>query len=283
MGARRGDDARPDAPLAFLGNPLPPWVRRRVVTIDPGDVRPYVESEWSDALVIVEAGEVALECTRGGRTTFRAGDVLWLVDVPVVRMCNDGAEPVVIVAVSRRPARRSVMTNNEHRTPTPTTELDQRFSSPNVAPTPWGTASDALDAAEIFWISTVRPDGRPHVTPLMAVLIDDVLYFCTGPTEQKARNLETNTNVALTTGASSMTEGLDLVIEGAAVRVTDQATLAAAANRYHTKYGWTFEAREGALHSDDGGEAYLFRIDARAGFAFGKGQDQFSQTRYRFS
>ena len=253
-----------------------------MVTISPGDIRPYVEAEWRDALVIVEAGEVALECTRGGRTTFRAGDVLWLVDVPVVRMCNDGVEPVVIVAVSRRSSRRSTMTGNHTRRTAPTSELDQRFSSPGVPATPWDAARDALSAAEIFWISTVRPDGRPHVTPLMTVLIDDELYFCTGPTEQKARNLEANTSVALTTGASSMAEGLDLVVEGDAVRVTDVPTLSAAAERYRSKYGWTFEGRDGALHSDDGGEAYLFRVDARRGFAFGKGEEHFSQTRFRF-
>ena len=165
--------------------------------------------------------------------------------------------------------------------PTPTTELDQRFSSPGVPPTSWAAARDVLDAAEIFWISTVRPDGRPHVTPLMAVMLDDELYFCTGPTEQKARNLETNPHVAMTTGASSMSDGLDLVVEGDAVRVTDVPVLSAAAERYRSKYGWTFEARDGSLHSDDGGEAYLFRVDARKGFAFGKGEERFSQTRDR--
>jgi uncharacterized pyridoxamine 5'-phosphate oxidase family protein len=241
-------------------------------------VRPYDEVEWRDSLVIVEAGEVALECTRGGRTTFRAGDVLWLVDIPVVRMCNDGVQPAVIVAVSRRrPTRRSTMTAR-----IPTAELDQRFSSPGVPPTSWATARDVLDAAEIFWISTVRPDGAPHVTPLMAVLLDDALYFCTGPTEQKARNLEANPKVALTTGTSSMSEGLDIVVEGDAVRVTDVPVLSAAAARYHSKYGWTFAARDGSLHSDDGGEAYLFRVDASKGFSFGKGEENFSQTRYRF-
>lgn len=99
--AQHGDDARP-GPLGFLGNPLPAWVRRRRVTIAPGDTRLYDDAEWRDSLVIVEAGEVALECSRGGRTTFREGDVLWLVDIPIVRMCNDGVDPVVIVAVSRR-------------------------------------------------------------------------------------------------------------------------------------------------------------------------------------
>ena len=101
------DDERPDeAPLSFLGNPLPRWVNRASVTIGPGEVRPYDESEWRDALVIVEHGEVVLECTRGGFTTFRAGDVMWLSDIPLRRMHNYGVEPTVIVAVSRTGHRR---------------------------------------------------------------------------------------------------------------------------------------------------------------------------------
>ena len=206
------DDARPERPLAFLGDPLPRWVDRRAVIIGPGVVRRYEEAEWRDALVVVEQGEVVLECTRGWRTTFRAGDVLWLVDVPVRRIYNDGDDAAVLVAISRRRSRRRE--KSEMTTSAPITELDQRFSSEGVAATTWDMARGVLGAAEIFWISTVRPDGRPHVTPLMTVLVGDSLYFCTGPTERKARNLESNTHVALTTGASSMQQGLDLVIEG---------------------------------------------------------------------
>ena len=107
------DDARPESPIAFLGSPLPRWVNRTAVTIEPGGTRPYAEAEWLDALVIVEQGEVVLECTRSGFTTFRAGDVLWLVDVPIRRMHNHGNEPAVIVAISRNGRRgRSAGTNS---------------------------------------------------------------------------------------------------------------------------------------------------------------------------
>ena len=75
----------------------------------------------------------------------------------------------------------------------------------------------------MFWVTTVRPDGRPHVTPLIAVWLDGALYFCTGPTERKAKNLLRNQNCILTTGCNKRNEGLDIVIEGQAVRVTDGA------------------------------------------------------------
>jgi pyridoxamine 5'-phosphate oxidase-like protein len=51
---------------------------------------------------------------------------------------------------------------------TPSTELDTRFSDPGARPTSWQETLEAIKQAEIFWISTVRSDGRPHVTPLVA-------------------------------------------------------------------------------------------------------------------
>jgi hypothetical protein len=102
----------------------------------------------------------------------------------------------------------------------PTPEQDARFGDPESAPTPWADALRVLESAELFWISTVRRDGRPHVTPLPAVWHEDRLHFCTGAEEQKAVNLAGNPWVALTTGANRWKDGLDLVVEGEAVQVT---------------------------------------------------------------
>src|SRR3954469_9984056 len=100
----------------------------------------------------------------------------------------------------------------------PTAEIDTRFSDPDAGPTPWSEALGALERAELYWISTVRSDGRPHVTPLIGVVEDGTVHFCTGLREQKARNLEHNAQVALTTGENSWARGLDVVVEGSAVR-----------------------------------------------------------------
>src|SRR4051794_8730878 len=105
-------------------------------------------------------------------------------------------------------------------TATPTAELDKRFSDPEADPTPWAKTIEALEQAELYWLTTVRSDGRPHVTPLIAVVEDGVAFFCTGETEQKARNLESNAHVALTTGHNNWDSGLDVVVEGTAVRIT---------------------------------------------------------------
>jgi nitroimidazol reductase NimA-like FMN-containing flavoprotein (pyridoxamine 5'-phosphate oxidase superfamily) len=89
----------------------------------------------------------------------------------------------------------------------PVTELDPRYGDPDAGPIPWDEVRAVLTAAELFWISTVRPDGRPHVTPLLAVWRDGGLHFCTGAGERKARNIASNPEVVLTTGTNTRRGG----------------------------------------------------------------------------
>ena len=163
----------------------------------------------------------------------------------------------------------------------PTTDLHTGFSAPDARPTPWADVVDVLESAELFWISTVRVDGRPHVTPLPAVWRDGALYFCTGPDEQKAHNLRANEQCALTTGDNRWKAGHDVVVEGRAVRVTDDATLRTLAATWETKYDgdWKYDARDGAFHHDVG-VAHVFEVRPRKVLSFAKGD--FAQTRFRF-
>jgi hypothetical protein len=166
----------------------------------------------------------------------------------------------------------------------PATELDRRFSSSDATPTAWAEASGRLEQAELYWLSTVRPDGRPHVTPLIAVWLDDALYFCTGQGERKAKNLAHNSYSAITTGCNVLNaEGLDLVVEGEAVRVRDTAKLRHIADAYEVKYGgdWRFTVRDEAFLGAEGNVALVFEVAPTTAFGFGKGTS-FSQTRWRF-
>src|SRR5256885_15707149 len=131
----------------------------------------------------------------------------------------------------------------------PPAELDARYSTEGASPAEWAEARRGLEEAEVFWISTVRPDGRPHVTPLIAVWLDPALYFCTGPSERKARNLAQNPHCILTTGRNSLDKGLDIVVEGDAVQMTDDDKLRRIADAYVSKYGedWRFGVADGAF------------------------------------
>ena len=163
----------------------------------------------------------------------------------------------------------------------PITDLDARYGEPGVTPVPWSQASDALAAAELYWITTVRPEGRPHVTPLIAVWHDGGLHFTTGAEERKARNLAGNPAVTLTTGSNALHGGTDLVVEGDAARLTDDAALQAVADAFLAKYGeeWHFTVVDGQF-AHEAGRALVYRVAPATVFAFGK--DPYSQTRYRF-
>jgi nitroimidazol reductase NimA-like FMN-containing flavoprotein (pyridoxamine 5'-phosphate oxidase superfamily) len=192
---------------------------------------------------------------------------------------------------------------------TPVTELDGRFSSPGATALPWIEAEHLLFDAGVYWLSTVRPDGRPHIAPLLAVWLDGALYFCTGSDEQKARNLARNPQVAVITGSNGLTDETDIVLEGDAVSVTDDATLRRLADSYAEKYGdsWRLPGRKVADAAGNTRRVAVSRMDVasvedvesvgvlafevipRKALGFGrvdsKGpppQGGFSQTRWRF-
>ncbi|WTW99895.1 pyridoxamine 5'-phosphate oxidase family protein [Streptomycetaceae bacterium NBC_01309] len=176
----------------------------------------------------------------------------------------------------------------------PTTELDARYSSAlnprpgaaDVTATEWTEARRLLDAAEIFWTVTVRPDGRLHVTPVLAAWHDGAAYFTTGPGEQKAKNLAHNRHCALITGGNSLTEGLDIVIEGTAERIEDPAVLEEVVTAYETKYGAHITAPEGTFHGMGDamrkGDDLVFRVAPGTAYGFGRDDGIFTHTRWTF-
>jgi nitroimidazol reductase NimA-like FMN-containing flavoprotein (pyridoxamine 5'-phosphate oxidase superfamily) len=164
----------------------------------------------------------------------------------------------------------------------PVTELDQRFSEPGADATGWPETEAVLESAEMAWISTVRSDGRPHVTPLVSVWLDGVAYFTTGPEEQKAVNLDENPHVVLTTGNDTWQKGLDVMVEGEARRVTEQSRLERLAQAWAEKWDgrWQFEPRDGVFHYGAERPSLVFEVVPRKILAFGRGG--FSHTRHVF-
>jgi general stress protein 26 len=162
----------------------------------------------------------------------------------------------------------------------PIAALDSRFSDPEAGPTAWSDVARLLEQAELYWLTTVRADGRPHVTPLIGVVDDGAVHFCTGLREQKARNLEHSKHVALTTGNNSWARGLDAVVEGTAVRVVDREALRRLADAYEAKYGsaWHFDVGDGVFETGED-PAAVFRIEPTKVLAFAK--EPHAQTTYR--
>ena len=160
----------------------------------------------------------------------------------------------------------------------PRTTLDVRYSDGDAQATPWPDAVRHLEQAGLFWVSSVRADGRPHVTPVVAVWTDEALYFTSGPREQKSRNLAANRHCVVTTGCNTWNEGLDVVLLGDAVVVRDLPLLRQVADAFLAKYGsdWAFEVAEDGTF----GGRLVYQLVPVQGLGFGKGP--FSHTRWDF-
>jgi nitroimidazol reductase NimA-like FMN-containing flavoprotein (pyridoxamine 5'-phosphate oxidase superfamily) len=171
----------------------------------------------------------------------------------------------------------------------PVTTIDMRYSDATAVATGWEETRRVLEAAQLCWLSTVRADGRPHVTPVVTVWYEGAIHFCTADTEQKAINVLGNSHVILTTGCNRWDQGLDVVVEGDAIRITDQDQLERLATVWATRWDgrWHYLVRDGYFYHYDEDEKtvlpdsiLVFSVPPAKVFAFAKGS--FGHTRYQF-
>ena len=167
----------------------------------------------------------------------------------------------------------------------PIAKVDLRYSVPDAVATGWDETRRVLETAEVSWLSTVRADGRPHVTPVVAIWLDEAIHFRANPIQQKTLNLRGNPHVVLTTGCNHWEEGLDVVVEGAAVQLTDEAVLERLAQVWATKWDkrYQFLVRDGCFYNQRGDQTpiFVFSVMPTRVYAFTRGPSG-SHTRYEF-
>jgi hypothetical protein len=169
------------------------------------------------------------------------------------------------------------------RTPVEVTNLDRY----GFAALPWSRPRDRLAAGPpgpdvLYVLGTVRPDGRPHAAGIGAAWLDGDLYFTSGPETRKTRNLTANPACTIT----ARLEGIDLVLEGEATRVTDRPTLERGAALFR-EGGWPAEVEGDAFTAPYSAPSagpppwhlYRFRFDTAFGVAT---VEPYGATRWRF-
>ncbi len=101
---------------------------------------------------------------------------------------------------------------------------------------PWSWANERLSASHDYWLATVRPDGRPHVSPVWGVWLDGAVWFSSSGESRKARNLAANPHAVITTD-----DALEpVVVEGQATRVTALEPITAFTAEVNRKYGGSY-------------------------------------------
>jgi nitroimidazol reductase NimA-like FMN-containing flavoprotein (pyridoxamine 5'-phosphate oxidase superfamily) len=156
-----------------------------------------------------------------------------------------------------------------------------------TTPMPWAEARSRLEKPQgetTHWLSTVREDGRPHVVPVGALWDNGAFYFTTGQGTVKGHNLAQNPHCVISVG----NQGIDLVVEGTAERVTDAETLARLANRF-SDGGWPAtvkgDAFEAPFYAPTSGPAPydLYKLTPTVAFGFGTTEENAEHpTRWRF-
>jgi hypothetical protein len=112
----------------------------------------------------------------------------------------------------------------------------------------WEVARQQLETsgrAEHFWLATTGEDGSPHLAGIGARWLDDQLWFVSGATTHKSRNLERRPDCAIAAELPS----LDVTFRGRARRVTDQPTVERLASHWAST-GWPARAGEGVIEAD---------------------------------
>lgn len=149
-------------------------------------------------------------------------------------------------------------------------------------PTPWAEAQSRLERAQFYWLATARPDGLPHVVPVLAVWLDGSLHFVSGPTTRKGKNLARDPRCVIAADA----DDLHLIVEGEAAKVSDEARLRRVADVYASKYGWEVRVRGGAFYADGAPTAgpppyEVHEVNPATIFSLGT-DESFRATRWRF-
>jgi hypothetical protein len=148
--------------------------------------------------------------------------------------------------------------------------VDYRIAKTAAGQLSWKRATEHLRRARNYWVSSTRPDGRPHAMPLWGVWLDGAFYFGTDRRSRKARNLAANPALVV-----HLESGDDTVIlEGRAELVSDATLLSRIDGAYLAKYRLRLLGHPGELG--------VYRLRPQLAFAWREKDFNRSATRWRF-
>jgi hypothetical protein len=166
----------------------------------------------------------------------------------------------------------------------------------HLAPLDWDSIQARLDAGipqapatrgpnrHTCWLTTINPDGSPHVTGVGALWLEGTFWFETGERSRKGKNLARDPRCAL----SLATQEFDVVIEGDGQQMTDPPTVARMAELW-AREGWpaqvdaTGRALTAEFSAPSAGPPpwFVYRLNPRTATALAT-VDPGGATRWRF-
>jgi hypothetical protein len=151
--------------------------------------------------------------------------------------------------------------------------------------TSWEVARNRLANPEeqrTSWLATTRPDGRPHLMPVIAFWIDGAVHIVAGDGTRKGRNLAADGRCVIATSSTTL-PSLDIIVEGGAQPLTEDDAVRHIAEVLSGS-GWPLEAKGDKVYGPNAPTAgpppyTIFRIVPSKVFGLPGmyGMDQFDQ------
>ena len=150
----------------------------------------------------------------------------------------------------------------------------QKPSSETTGLKSWPWALERLEKSHNYWISTSRPDGRPHLMLVWGVWWQNAFWFSTGPRTRKAKNIAVDPHCVI--GTEKADESV--ILEGLAEEIKDRSVWKQIARVYNRKYGGDVEP---LLVASDG---CVFRVQPQVAFGQDEHTENFTEsvTRWNF-
>jgi Pyridoxamine 5'-phosphate oxidase len=170
-------------------------------------------------------------------------------------------------------------------TPERTPKTAEALVDDKPGTTSWDDARERLADPEPGchnWLATVRPDGQPHLMPVIAFWMEGALHFVAGEETQKGRNLAEEGRCVIGTESRGL-PSLDIVVEGRAEPLSDPDAVRRMAQQFSSN-GWPLEARGVEVHGPNAPTAgpppyRIFRVEPLKAFGLPGtyGMEQFKQ------
>ena len=150
----------------------------------------------------------------------------------------------------------------------------QKPSSETTGLKSWPWALERLEKSHNYWISTSRPDGRPHLMLVWGVWWQNAFWFSTGPRTRKAKNIAADSHCVI--GTEKAVEAV--IVEGIAKEIKDRLVWKHFVEVYNRKYGGDVEP---LLMASDG---CVFRVQPQVAFGQDEHTENFTEsvTRWNF-
>jgi PPOX class probable F420-dependent enzyme len=138
----------------------------------------------------------------------------------------------------------------------------------------WSWAEQRLRKSHNYWITTVRPDGSPHVMVVWGLWQDGRFLFSTGSKSRKAQNLSANPRCVVSTEKAEEA----IIVEGVA-EIADVAARRKMIPAYERKYKFDLSKMKDDMLSM---KEPVFAVRPKLVFALWEKYFQTKSTRWRF-